>query len=117
MKMKQQVFTELAISDLRGLIFGEASKPVECGNGLTIGNGLVYPEINFTLPTMSVTEQTWGEVIKQYENIISDVLSRSEKMRVPGLVVEFEQLPPMTENPQWGAEITQLLQIIFHPGK
>ena len=29
--------------------------------------------------------------------------------RVPGVVVEFETLPPMTENPGWGIELTKIL--------
>ena len=109
--MIQRMYKNLAIEDSRDLIFGSAPNPVNCGNGLIVGNGLVYPEINFTLPVMSINDQTWGEVIKQYEMIINDVLSRTEKLNIPGLVVEFEQLPPMTEKPQWGAEITQLLKL------
>ena len=34
---------------------------------------------------------------------------RSTALHVPGLVIEFEQLPAMTDRPQWGAEITALL--------
>jgi len=31
------------------------------------------------------------------------------QLEVPGLVVEFETLPPMTQHPQWGVEIAKLL--------
>jgi methanol--5-hydroxybenzimidazolylcobamide Co-methyltransferase len=31
----------------KDLIFGTAPNPVVCKRGLTIGSGLVYPEINF----------------------------------------------------------------------
>jgi methanol--5-hydroxybenzimidazolylcobamide Co-methyltransferase len=30
-------------------------------------------------------------------------------LEAPGLVVEFETLPPMTENPAWGIELTRIL--------
>src|SRR5262249_20145798 len=30
-------------------------------------------------------------------------------LEAPGLVVEFETLPPMTENPGWGIELTRIL--------
>jgi methanol--5-hydroxybenzimidazolylcobamide Co-methyltransferase len=97
------------ITDVDALIFGHAPKPVKCGHGLNIGNGTVFPEINFTLPVMKINNETWKEVLEQYEEIALAVISRATKLKLPGLVVEFEQLPPMTENPQWGAEITRLL--------
>ena len=31
------------------------------------------------------------------------------ELEAPGLVIEFETLPPMTENPAWGLELTQIL--------
>ena len=33
----------------------------------------------------------------------------STRLKLPGLMVEFELLPPMTEHPEWGAEIVSLL--------
>ena len=74
-----------------------------------MGAGVVYPEINFTLPTMSVDEQSWGEVEAHYEEIGSMIESASKRLGVPGLLVEFELLPQMTEHPEWGAEITSIL--------
>ncbi|MBI3852793.1 MAG: hypothetical protein HY298_21270 [Verrucomicrobia bacterium] len=41
---------DLAVTSLDNFIFGHASKPVTCGRGVTIGAGVVIPEINFTLP-------------------------------------------------------------------
>jgi methanol--5-hydroxybenzimidazolylcobamide Co-methyltransferase len=103
-------YNELAISNTDELIFGTAPKPVKCGNGLVIGNGTVYPEINFTLPTMLVDSANWKEILNQYSEIMKSLSGRSEKLKVPGFVVEFEQLPPMTMNPEWGGEITALIK-------
>jgi methanol--5-hydroxybenzimidazolylcobamide Co-methyltransferase len=102
-------FTELAINNVDELIFGNCPKPVNCKSGLIIGGGLVYPEINFTLPPISIDNKTWFDVVSHYTQIIENVCERSKKLNVPGLVVEFEQLPPMTMNPEWGGEITRLL--------
>jgi methanol--5-hydroxybenzimidazolylcobamide Co-methyltransferase len=101
--------SSLAIFSPEGLVFGTAPRPVVCRSGLSIGGGLVYPEINFTLPPMAVSESTWPEVRRQYQEIGEAIVRRSGLLKVPGLVIEFEQLPPMTDRPQWGAEITAIL--------
>ena len=85
-------------------------KPVNCGFDLTIGNGTVFPEVNFTLPVMNITQATWPEVLAHYEEMATNILKRAVAMKVPGIVLEFEQLPQMTEVPEWGAEITALLE-------
>jgi methanol--5-hydroxybenzimidazolylcobamide Co-methyltransferase len=103
-------FTSLAVLDPQRLVFGRAPRPVTCGHGLTIGAGQVYPEVNFTLPPMQITEATWGEVVGHYQEIAEGVLARAVALQVPGIVLEFELLPPMTERPEWGAEITALLR-------
>ena len=51
-----RVFANLAIGNADDLVFGVAPHPVRCGLGLEIGSGKVYPEVNFTLPTMELTE-------------------------------------------------------------
>lgn len=51
-------FKALAIPSSSGLMFGKATKTVECGFGLKLGKGEVYPELNFTLPTMALDEST-----------------------------------------------------------
>ena len=54
-------FTSLAFSDSQALVFGRAPRPVRCGFDLVIGAGQVLPEVNFTLPPMSIalsTDQT-----------------------------------------------------------
>ncbi len=87
-------------------MFGRAEKPVTCGRGLTIGGGAVYPEINFTLPPMMVDEATWPQALAHYEQIGEMIVRAARRLRLPGLVVELELLPPMTERPEWGAECT-----------
>jgi methanol--5-hydroxybenzimidazolylcobamide Co-methyltransferase len=83
---------------------------VRCGFDLTIGDGLVFPEVNFTLPAMEVCAGTWNDVLAQYEEICGQILRRAVALQVPGIVLEFELLPPMTATPEWGAEITRLLR-------
>ena len=102
-------FQQLAIADPAELRFGVAPKPLTTRRGLTIGGGLVYPEINFTLPPMFVDQTTMPDVRKQYQQIITGALQRAVELEAPGLVVEFETLPPMTENPAWGIELTRIL--------
>ncbi|MDR3692680.1 MAG: methyltransferase MtaB domain-containing protein [Fimbriimonas sp.] len=107
-------FTKLAIEDPANLIFGFAPKPLVTRRGMRIGGGVVYPEINFTLPTMFVNGATMPEVCRQYREMIDGVLKRACELSVPGLVVEFETLPPMTENPDWGMEVTNILLDAMH---
>ena len=102
-------FPRLAITDPADLRFGVAPKPLTTRRGLTIGGGIVYPELNFTLPPMLVNESTMPEVRQQYQQIITGALHRAVELEAPGLVVEFETLPPMTENPAWGIELTRIL--------
>jgi methanol---5-hydroxybenzimidazolylcobamide Co-methyltransferase len=101
--------TSLAINDPAFLVFGSAPRPVRCGYDLTIGGGKVYPEVNFTLPPLTISENTWSTVLTHYRTIVSEVLRRASALQVPGIVLEFELLPAMTEKPDWGAEITATL--------
>ena len=41
-----------------------------------------------------------------------NILNRAVALQVPGLVLEFELLPAMTEQPEWGAEITRSCTVI-----
>jgi methanol--5-hydroxybenzimidazolylcobamide Co-methyltransferase len=107
---KERIFRTLAVNSPQDLLFGFAPKPVNCGFDLTIGNGTVFPEVNFTLPVMEVSQATWPEVLAHYEEMATNILKRAVAMKVPGIVLEFEQLPQMTEKPEWGAEITALLE-------
>lgn len=102
-------FGTLAVAGAQDLVFGHAPKPVDCGFGLRIGAGTVFPEVNFTLPAIGISADTWAEVIRQYEEMACAIVRRAVALRVPGIVLEFELLPAMTETPEWGAEITALL--------
>ena len=103
-------YSELAIPEAPQLVFGRAPKPVKCGFGLTIGAGQVYPEVNFTLPAITIDGDNWSKVVAHYEEMAKNILKRAISLQVPGVVLEFELLPAMTETPQWGAEITALLR-------
>jgi methanol--5-hydroxybenzimidazolylcobamide Co-methyltransferase len=102
-------FTKLAIDDPAKLIFGVAPKPVATRSGMLIGGGMVYPELNFTLPPMAINAGTMPEVRRNYAQIIDGALRRAAELEAPGVVVEFETLPPMTEHPAWGLEIATVL--------
>lgn len=103
-------YTSLTIPTLENFIFGKSPRPVLCGHGLMVGGGEVYPELNFTLPPMSIEEKTWGSVLAEYREICDMIPRASRRLKLPGLMVEFELLPPMTEHPGWGAEITGMLR-------
>jgi len=105
----KRTFESLTITRPEDLRFGVAPQPVSCGYGIHIGAGEVYPELNFTLPIMSIEEATWEEVRAHYQELGAMIVRASKRLRLPGLVVEFELLPPMTEKPAWGAEITTIL--------
>ena len=105
----KKTFKTLAIANPRQLMFGRTPKPLTCGLGLKLGNGQVYPELNFTLPTMALEEANWAAVVAQYEEIGSIIERAAARLKPPGLMAEFELLPPMTEHPSWGAELTSVL--------
>jgi methanol--5-hydroxybenzimidazolylcobamide Co-methyltransferase len=105
-----QKYSTLAIPTPDGLLYGVSPHPLECGLGLTIGGGTVFPEVNFTLPPMNIENETWTEVVAHYEDMAEHILRRAVSLGVPGIVLEFELLPAMTERAEWGAEITALLK-------
>ena len=102
-------YKSLAIADPLELTFGLAPKPVTTKSGMVIGGGTVYPELNFTLPPMTIDAGTMPEVRRNYEQIIEGALRRAADLEAPGVVIEFETLPPMTEHPQWGLDIAKIL--------
>ena len=107
--MRSRSCYPLAIPEPGSLLYGVAPHPLAVGRGLVLGGGTVFPEINFTLPPMSIDAAGWGEVVGHYREIIASIVQRARALELPGLVVEFEQLPAMTEHPEWGVEITALL--------
>ncbi len=99
----------LAITNPVDLIFGHSLKPVRSRRGLVIGGGKVYPELNFTLPPMALTEETFPDVREQYRSIVVDALQRAVDLHMEGLVLEFETLLEMTLHPAWGVELVQVM--------
>lgn len=106
----QQKFTSLAISNAKDLIFGKSPFPLKCGLDVEIGGGKVFPEVNFTLPPITISDATWPQIEAHYHEIAKEVLHRAAHLYSPGIVLEFELLPPMTETPEWGAAITAILK-------
>ncbi len=102
-------YESLAIDNASQLLFGSAPHPLHTRQGLVIGGGRVYPELNFTLPTMAIDPETMPDIRRQYEQIIDGSLMRAVELEVPGVVIEFETLPPMCETPAWGLELTKIL--------
>jgi len=102
-------FRQLAINQADDLLFGTAPRPLRTRQGLHLGGGMVYPELNFTLPPMEVTPATLPEVACHYRQIITGALLRAAELEAPGVVIEFETVPPMTANPDIGMEIVQIL--------
>ncbi len=104
-----QHYSKLAIPNPSGLIFGQSPHPVRTRSGMVIGGGEVYPELNFTLPPMEINEANWAEIRRQYQEIIGGATLRAAELGTPGLVIEFETLPPMCERPEWGIELANIL--------
>ena len=100
---------KLAVKTLDEFVFGRSKHPVACGRGVVCGSGTVFPEINFTLPPIDINDGTWPDIRRQYGEIIESVCRRAAELEVPGLLVEFETLPPMTVRPEWGADVTRIL--------
>jgi methanol--5-hydroxybenzimidazolylcobamide Co-methyltransferase len=102
-------FTKLAISTPEGLLFGNALYPVTTRRGLVIGGGSVIPELNFTLPTMSINTQTMPAVCEHYRSIITDAIEHARRMHAPGVIFEFETLLEMTQTPGIGIELVKIM--------
>jgi methanol---5-hydroxybenzimidazolylcobamide Co-methyltransferase len=102
-------YQSLAVSDPAELTFGLAPKPVTTRSGMVIGGGTVYPELNFTLPPIKIDASNMPEVRRNYEQIIQGALRRAAELEAPGVVIEFETLPPMTGHPAWGLDIVKIL--------
>jgi methanol--5-hydroxybenzimidazolylcobamide Co-methyltransferase len=103
-------YSRLAITELDQFVFGRCPRPLHVGRGLVLGAGTVYPELNFTLAPMVINATTMAEVRSEYSHMIDQACARAVTLAVPGLVVEFELLPDLTLQPEWGAEVTAVLR-------
>lgn len=102
-------FDQLTVEDSEALVFGWAPHSLKTRHGMVLGGGTVYPELNFTLPPMNISRATMPVVRDHYERIIAGALKRAADLEADGVQIEFETLPPMTEQPEWGAELCGIL--------
>jgi methanol--5-hydroxybenzimidazolylcobamide Co-methyltransferase len=105
-------FRTLAVADPRRLVFGIAPHPVTTRRGLVIGGGTVYPELNFTLPEITICEETLPEIRRHYVEIAADALRRAHELHSNGLVLEFETLLEMTRSPRIGEMLVSAMNDI-----
>ena len=105
-------FKKLVISNPDELMFGIAPHPVKTRRGLNIGGGQVYAELNFTLPVMSINNNTLKEVYAHYREIAEGALERALHLNSKGVVLEFETLLEMTKTPSVGVEIVKIMNEI-----
>ena len=104
-----KTYHKLAVASADELLYGVAPHPVRTRHGMVIGGGTVYPELNFTLPPMDINPGTYTEIKRQYHEIITMATARAAELQAPGLVVEFETLPPMCQTPAWGIDLAKIL--------
>ncbi len=102
-------YKSLVINSPGELIFGTAPYPVTTRRGLIIGGGHVYPEINFTIPPMEVTEKVIAELTSYYKGIVSDILERALHLNSEGIIIEFEPLIEMTRFPEIGIQLVKVM--------
>ncbi len=102
-------FRDLTIKNKEELYFGSAPYPVTTRRGLVIGGGHVYPELNFTLPPISVDKGNMNEISRHYSEIVTGTLDRALDLNSPGLIIEFETVNEMTLNPEIGIELVKIM--------
>ncbi len=98
-------FNTVAYSNVDEFIYGSAKNPVKLKNGMVVGGGTIYPELNFTLPTMALNDATWPTAIEHYKQIAEETCTRARELEVPGFCMEIETVPDMTFRPQWAVEV------------
>jgi methanol---5-hydroxybenzimidazolylcobamide Co-methyltransferase len=106
-------FLSPVITQPEDLIFGKCANPIRLSNGLIIGGGEVYPELNFTLDNMVINADTMPIVRDEYTQMITGVCKRAVELHLNGWVVEFELLPDLTLHPEWGADVTTILKNVL----
>jgi methanol--5-hydroxybenzimidazolylcobamide Co-methyltransferase len=105
-------YKKLVIESPEQLMFGHAPYPVKTRRGLEIGGGQVYAELNFTLPPMSINNNTLPDVYRHYREIVDGALTRALELNSKGVVLELETLLEMTKTPQIGIEIVKIMNEI-----
>ncbi len=102
-----RMWKKLAYDSHEQMMFGKSLHPVKCGFDVAIGDGIVLPEVNYTVPPMEVTPEKESRILQEYETIVQSVLSRMVTLQVPGVVLEFEHAPQMTTHIEIGARVTE----------
>lgn len=108
-----KTYNSLTIKDPAQLLYGTTPKPLTTRRGLVIGGGDVYPELNFTLPTMRIAPDTIPEITQMYSDIIDDACKRAIDLHSNGFVVEFETLPEMTIDPLISIRLTATINEVL----
>jgi methanol--5-hydroxybenzimidazolylcobamide Co-methyltransferase len=103
-------FLETAVKSVDSFVFGRCPRPVRLQSGLVIGDGSVYPELNFTLSPTVISAETMPDILVQYREMLRDACERAIRLDQDGLIVEFELLPEMTRHPKWGGDVTAVLK-------
>jgi methanol--5-hydroxybenzimidazolylcobamide Co-methyltransferase len=98
--------TQMVYASAEEMLFGSAAKPLACGNGVLIGAGQVIPEVNFTLPPMSIREETLPDVRQRFREMVERILTRAVQQGLSAIVLELEHLYELTLHPDWGALVT-----------
>ena len=87
---------KLALNEVKGL------RPAEVRTAVSFKTGNYAPDFH--------AFETEHQIILPWDReIIQDATRRAVELEVEGLVIEFETLPPMTENPAWAIELTRIL--------
>jgi methanol--5-hydroxybenzimidazolylcobamide Co-methyltransferase len=93
------------------MVFGKSVKPVKTGLGLEIGAGYTAPEVNYApRPEAGASKE---KLIKEYERITTDIMSRMVQIGAPAVVLETEHVQQMSNNPSWGAEVAHAQKTIM----
>jgi methanol--5-hydroxybenzimidazolylcobamide Co-methyltransferase len=105
-------YNKLTIERAEDLIFGYAPHPVTTPRGMVIGGGHVYPELNFTLPSMYISGETMTTIEDHYREIVTDALKHALQLHSQGVILEFETLVEMTRTPDIGVELVKIMNEI-----
>jgi methanol--5-hydroxybenzimidazolylcobamide Co-methyltransferase len=103
--MARKEYKTVAYSDVNDFVYGHAKNPVKLKNGMVVGGGTIYPELNFTVPTMPLNDSTWSTALGHYKEIATKTCERAYELEVPGFCLEIETLPDMTFRPEWCIEV------------
>ncbi|MBM3289826.1 MAG: hypothetical protein FJY92_06705 [Candidatus Hydrogenedentes bacterium] len=102
------IYRTLAIDDPDDLVFGRCPKPVTVADGMVLGGGEVYPEINYALPyETEVSARTMDDVDRLYARMANAALQRAYELEMHAIVVEVELVYDLTIHPEWGVRVVR----------